>query len=137
MASTPFCRGRYHPPVVRQVLGCVGTAHSTGRVWAHVQSVAYGLRLQSLLLRCSAQMRQRELLFKHEKKTEKSQQTEHERPYLVLVVEKLNGQIDLTNKNIFIDGHLGNIVIEAYQVNRIGKKVAGPIERIKRGGDKK
>lgn len=77
------------------------------------------------------------IFFKHEKKTEKSQQTDHERPYLVLVVEKLNGQIDLTNKNIFIDGRLGNIVIEAYQVNRIGKKVASPIERIKRGGNKK
>lgn len=46
----------------------------------------------------------------------------------------INAQIDLPNKDIFIDWHLGNIVIKAYQLDPIEKKVTSPIERIKKVG---
>ena len=49
-------------------------------------------------------MRQKEFLFKREKERKiKPSKTEHERPYLVLVMVKLNGQIGLPSKNICMD----------------------------------
>lgn len=57
-----------------------------------------------LHLWCSIQMRQKEFLFKREKERKiKPSKTEHERPYLVLVMVKLNGQIGLPSKNICMD----------------------------------
>lgn len=51
----------------------------------------------------------------------------------MLVVEKLNEQIGLPNKNIVVDWHLGNRVMEPYQLDLIDKKVTSPIERMRRG----
>lgn len=52
-------------------------------------------------------------------------------------MEKLNGQISLPNKNMFIDWHLGHLVIAVCQLDMLDGKVTSPIERIKRRGRKK
>lgn len=48
------------------------------------------------------------------KRQKKPSKTEYERAHLVLAVVKLNGQIGLANKNIFIDWYFGDIIIVVY-----------------------
>lgn len=74
----------------------VKTHHTPLRVCVSTVMIPSGLCFL-LYVRCSIRKEHNTCLFKQEKETEKPNRIECERPYLVSVVEKLNGQVGLPN----------------------------------------